>query len=1270
MSAMVNKPTLRLAHRGLRLAIGLLTMGAVLTMATVPASAKQTRLPEESFGSAAKPTFASANSIAVDTTRNSVLVIDSQAKTVSRFKADGSPDAFSALGSNVIDAKGGSSCASVPADCDRTPQNGFTFGAFGGEEQVAVDTSGTGTDGNIYVTQADQSAGNLVDIFGGDGKYLGQLTAAGTEGFGATGFPFSPCGVAVDGEGHVYLGGGYDQKIYKFTSTGNPPTNGDISGIFNTSDPVCSLAAGVGPTAGWLFVNSFAAFKGSSLRKVNATTGIPGYALDSREYRLVSVDPANGHVLAFTRDDGGPGESEEIREFDASGASATLLSATSAGGVTGLAGNGPKLYTANPNFSGPKPLTVYGPVVTLPDVTTESTTITGNTSATLEGTVDPDGTPLEECKFEYGLTTAYEESASCTESVGEIGTTSKAVHAEVSGLAPESLYHYRLTAKNSNGTVNGGDETFKSPSKPAIVSLGSIKVGRDGATLISRINSENSPTTYRFELGVDTTYGTGSAVGEVGIDATEHTVSDKFQGLEAGKTYHYRVIATNGIGVTTSIDHTFITFPPVHPVDSSCPNAIFRVSLSASLPNCRAYEMVSPVDKNGGDIKVLVQGASFPARLDQSSDNGNAFTYSSVAAFSEPQSAPWSSQYLARRGAAGWVNQPINSPRESVSIENNPSLNLDVPYHLFSADLSEGWMYQGANPPLDACAPEGLINLYRRDNLTGAYEALVASTPPSLSTEEGYRLELQGVSTDGSHSVFRANAKLTSDAASGGYQLYEHVRGEGCGTLRLVSQLPNGKASTQPATLHASAGSPLGPGEYRESTVARAVSRDGTRVVFRLAVSPTAAGPLYIRINADQEQSVVSAGKCTEASKGCTLQIAPGDARFWSASADGSRVIYSVGSNEFFEYDLQKALAGNPASTLIAASAVGIAAASEDTSRIYLVSTEQLGGLGVGGEPNLFSYEPGKSGAARYGLVATLGEGDLHAFRSLGFSIAHLPPIPNGVRVTPDGAHLAFVSTANLTGYDNTDAADGLPDLELYLYDLDTGKLACVSCNPSGSQPEGRKFDELGITRRVSAQMAPGESQSFAPRALSEDGNRLFFESFEPLLPGDVNKAEDVYEWERASSQAGCEEIGAELYVPNAGGCLSLISSGKDESDSELADASPDGADVFIRTGANLLPQDHGQVDVYDAREGGGFPIHVDLEPCSGEICQGPAPAPPLDPTPATRGPSTGNVTPGKPKHCPKGKVRRKGKCVKPGKHKPKAKGHKRAANNNGGGGQ
>jgi hypothetical protein len=161
-------------------------------------------------------------------------------------------------------------------------------------------------------------------------------------------------------------------------------------------------------------------------------------------------------------------------------------------------------------------------------------------------------------------------------------------------------------------------------------------------------------------------------------------------------------------------------------------------------------------------------------------------------------------------------------------------------------------------------------------------------------------------------------------------------------------------------------------------------------------------------------------------------------------------------------------------------------------------------------------------------------------------------------------------------------------------------------------------LEEAGKVRSVSAMMAPGESQTFNPRALSSDGNRLFFESFEALLPRDTNGKADVYEWMRASAKQACDEAGAELYVPSASGCLSLISSGQSPVDTKFADASPDGSDVFIRTQSSLLPQDIGLVDVYDARVGGGLPQPpAPPAACEGEACQGPLSAPD-DPTPAS----------------------------------------------------
>ncbi|HEX5711819.1 MAG TPA: hypothetical protein VFX85_00730, partial [Solirubrobacterales bacterium] len=867
----------------------------------------------------------------------------------------------------------------------------------------------------------------------------------------------------------------------------------------------------------------------------------------------------------------------------------------------------------------------------------------GNTKATLKGQVNPEG-KASTYHFEYLTESEFIANGSSFsgpnvpvstpesspigpdfvlhEAIAQIGCTSPTDPPQPECLDPETKYHVRIVAENPDGDSVSPAAIFETRESLELKATWATDVGPSSAELHAEVNPLGIPATGFFEYvddasfqasGFDQASKVPATPIDLGVGEDFVTASTQISSLEPNTLYHYRVVASNAfVGDVSGGVESFLTFPASGGIPP-CPNDIFRIGTAEKLPDCRAYEMVSPVDKNGGDIKVLVQVLSHPARLDQSSGSGDAFTYSSVAAFAEPQSALWSNQYLARRGAAGWENEPINWPKEPTNLTDNPILKLDAQYRIFDSDLSSGWVSQYAGPPLDDCAPEGFINLYRRDNNSGSYEALVIDQPAeSITAASDYRIELQGLSADGSDAVFRANAKLmpTASNVKGIYQLYMHTRdpeGE-CGQLRLISVKPNGTAVTE----NASAGSAGGVAEYRRSTVARAVSLDGNRVFFSSTPIPIGNGPLFVRVNTDLPQGPTPGGKCaTPVTLGCTLEISADPAQFWTAATDGSRVVYSVGGN-LFEYDVDKAMAGQSAVTQIAGGAKGVVGASEDASRIYFTSTEQIEGEGVVGKPNLFLYEPGK--AEEYRLVATLSERDLQVFNFFGLAVGHPTPIPNGVRLSADGSHLAFVSQASLTGYDNLDAITGEPAIEVYLYDTTSAQVRCISCNPSGSRPEGREFKEGSTIRYVAAMMAPGESQTFTPRSLSADGNRLFFESFDALLPSDVNKAMDVYEWQRAGSAEACNAMGMELYVPASGGCLALISSGTEETDSEFADASPDGSDVFIRTLSSLVPQDPGQIDVYDVREGGGFPVPSPPRPaCEGEACVGPAPGPPAD---------------------------------------------------------
>jgi DNA-binding beta-propeller fold protein YncE len=799
---------------------------------------------------------------------------------------------------------------------------------------------------------------------------------------------------------------------------------------------------------------------------------------------------------------------------------------------------------------------------------------------------------------------------------------------------------------------------------PTIVDQYTLSASSQSALVRAMINPHFWPdATFYVEYGTEECSkggceakplppGVSLGGGAVNVPITAAAIS--LTGLAPATTYHYRFVATSsGGGPTVGDERTFTTFPTAIAPRLSCPNQEFRTGLAAFLPDCRAYEMVSPVNKEGGDIVVLLNNVNEPAGLFQSSVDGNTLSYSSSRAFGDPKSAPYTSQYIASRSSTGWTSESISAPREGGTIPEQ-RLGLDNQYMAFSDDLCQGWLFQDAEPTLDPAAPVGFTDLYRRNDCGEASYAPLNATPPPVTPASHFWPELQGHSDDGSCAVFRANDKLTPDASPelssgiGIYQTYESCNGQ----LRLVSVLPDGSASSLPSSAGTASGARF---DHRDQSVWHAVSRDGSRVYWTAAASKElAAGKIYVRDHADQEPSAVSGNECLEPEKACTYKIsgAATNAQFWTADPEGDTALFST-SGQLREFDFE-----SKSSSLIAGGVIGLLGTSEDLSRIYLVSKEDLAGGAKAGEPNLYLYQAGEGGG--FTFIATLSALDTVNDNTFVSPLA-IQPSRHVARVTPDGETAAFMSTASLTGYDNTDVASGEADAEVYLYDASAnggaGRLVCVSCIASGARPQGR---EVAFFNKVAywsaAEIPTWESQLYPERALSADGTRLFFESSDPLVLRDTNSKRDVYEWQPASTQAECEEAGAELFAEQARGCISLISSGQSPQDSKFLDASPDGSDLFFGTTSSLLPQDPGLVDVYDARVGGGFPSPpAPVPPCEGESCREPSSAP-SEPSLSSSSPGgRGNVKPAKPKHhCKKGKVRRKGRCVakKPGHRK------------------
>jgi hypothetical protein len=703
------------------------------------------------------------------------------------------------------------------------------------------------------------------------------------------------------------------------------------------------------------------------------------------------------------------------------------------------------------------------------------------------------------------------------------------------------------------------------------------------------------------------------------------------QGLQPGTTYHYRFAAASGgggpvrgVGGEVGLDGSESTLlTPARPdsPEAGCANAGFRIGASSRLPDCRAYEMVSPVDKNNGDIFDLHNISEYQVGLRQSAPGGDSIAYSSYRAFGDAVGATTSAQYLAARGPGGWSSQSLSPPRSRKGVFGEGGAT-DGEFWAFSSDLCSSWLVSPDPVPLAPGGIENFPNLYRRQNCPESYEALTtAQLAGAAPSGAGEAPELQGFSADGSKSVFQLPAKVTGKGTENPSQAYEASGGQVSLLCILPDEAPLGggcSAGTAPARNFR---------ENRQSSVWHAVSADGSRVYWTAAAS--GPGKIYLRLDGTSTVPV----SATATSKA---------AQFLGASADGSKALFTVAdpstalNENLYEYDL-----ATEESTLIAGEVPGIAGASEDLSHLYFVSREAIGGAGASGAANLYLHHEGTNT-----FIATLAGTDVETNEEGHFSDIAREPVYRVARATPDGRHLLFMSFNRLTGFDNTDVGSGHAAMEVFEYSTATNAVDCISCNPAGARPTGRVVKAPnGAEMWLAALVPAGENQLYVPRAQSEDGNRIFFNSYDGLVAGDTNGRADVYEWERPGS-GGCGESSA-AYSPSNGGCISLISSGTSPVDSEFVDSSADGRDAFLTTDASLLPQDPGLIDLYDARAGGGFPPPTSQPAaCEGEACQGPY-SPPNDPTPASATfHGAGNVKEGVSSRCAKGKARRKGRCV------------------------
>jgi hypothetical protein len=1109
----------------------------------------------------------SNGALAVDSSGN-VYVVDSSEQAIHRFDQAGNPVAFSALsGSNTING------SDAGPDPDKTPQNGM---ALDPSSQVAVDTTGGATEGQIYVASPGQ---NLVDVFNPDGSYLTQITGSATP---VTSFNYS-CGLALDGD-TLYVANAFSGEIDRYVRSGNPIVEADFDAAITGLGPNGSLCGLAVDSTGAVYNTPSAFGSPGAVTKYAASdfgTDAPTGTPITPAATAIAVNPADDHLFADT--------GTSVLELDSSGATAgpTFGSPflTDSHGVLPVA-SGNVLVSNN----GDTPqIHTFGPAVDLPVVTTGDATNVAANTATLNGTVDPDSLSLTDCSFQYvddaqfqidGFASAT--SAPCVPAT-PAGADPVPVTADISGLSPDTTYHFRLTASTVDGTATGDANTFffRTPVDPDAVALPAAGVTETSAVIGGLVDPNNFPTTYYIEYADNPAF-TGSTSlpptqdADAGDGDTAISVSAVATGLTPDTDYFFRVVATSTAGDDTSDALTFHTLG-TEPPPPVCPNAQFRTGFSAHLPDCRVYEKVSPEDKDGSDI---TNG------LDVASPDGDAVSYSSFGAFGGSQGGGLVSEYLGRRTATAWTLEPLTPPQIP-----SPSLASSI-YSDFNTDLTtSAFSFLAGDPGFDGAAPN-TANIYRRAT-NGTLDLISSgqtSAPPG--TQFPPATNYGGGADDLSVIAFDLNAPdpvVVTSGPQGPVNVPNLYAGNGT-SLVLVSVLPGGTAAPE--------GGAIGGGP----TKLNAVSNDGSRIFWSTPAFGSTPPEVYLR----------SGGATTQVSESQRSTPDPDGVQaknyLW-ATPDGAHVFFSsgekltddavaTGSNpDLYRYDVSSGdLTDLTTQDAAGAGVLGVLGTSDSGGRVYFSATGSLAAGATPGTPNLYVRE-----GTTTTFIATLDQ--FNDSENWGSDYTS-----KTARVSADGRYLLFSSIHQQTSYDNGGFR------EFYRYDHQTGSTQCVSCDPGGR------------AATASAALA-GSSDSLSlsginlreRRNLLADGS-VFFTSQERLVPEDTNGKYDVYMWQ-------------------LDGRLKLITTGLDTANSQFVDASADGSDIFVLTRQRLVGVDRdGDVDLYDARVNGGLAAqnpNAPAPPCQGDDCKPPANNPPPGGNPGTSGVNgNGNAQGGSAADC------------------------------------
>ena len=890
-------------------------------------------------------------------------------------------------------------------------------------------------------------------------------------------------------------------------------------------------------------------------------------------------------------------------------------------------------------------------------------------TATLHGVLNP-GNPGNPGTFEF----LYRQSPTTCQGEGQgkttpqeamTGTQDQTVEAAISGLLPGTQYTACLLARNE-----AGETSTSSPVTFTTTAIAPKIVGEpQGGTEVSSLEATNQTASsadlnakvtpggsgkYHFEYDThpytpgEPPHGTstpGAPVAPTGTPETTVAISQHITGLSANTTYHYRLIIENPAGKAESVDHTLV-YDTLAGESTNCPDEQTRhARTSQNLPDCRAYETVTPQEKN-----AALLGRAFFGFDPLISRDGSKVITSSVGCFGGSPSCIGQRRpsdgapYEFQRTPSGWTTHPLAPPLDALGgAETYTTWAADpnTGTTLFSAltpnpNQQEDLWIQNANGEFVQVGP-----LEEEGRYQGSVSAQQIAQSSYVAT------------ADLSHFVYTAlHSSWAFDHTANKHGLYEYAgtgkthplmvgvkggyqNGENHELISVCSTDLGNEAAFSLAKLHGSL-SQSGRTVYFE-----AQGRDaGECAINSEPATAPAATQVWARVDGEVEgaaHSVLISAATGEKGSGCisaecqknSVQ-APADAHFEAATPDGSGVVFasaqqltdgaSQGGSNLYEsvcaepcgtpgeepsaaarqlFDVSEAQGG--AKPAEGPQVLGLEALSPDGSHVYFVAEGVLTGAeenhnhehAENKAPNLYVFaRDAAHPKGHVAFIATLTPSDCET--------NWCPQERGGVaNVTPDGRFLVFTSQRALTA-DNT---RGEGPAQVYEYDAQAGALTRVSVGQDGYNDDGNEGQRgtplagpfAGDAKIVKAlttlngHTAPARSDP----TMSDDGSFVFFESPVALAPGALNDVLDGF-----LNGESDKPLFAENFYEYHGGHVHLLASVSSDQvlrpAATLLGSDVSGANVFFGSFDSLVPEDvDSELDYYDAH------ICSEASPCS-----------------------------------------------------------------------